>query len=103
MSSYSACRMVIRPCSRRALPIFQATSALDPESEAIIQQHLGAIAHGRTIIIITHRLSFVARADAIIVVDQGRIAQVDCHDVLYGVACRTTNSGTSRRRCTSEP
>src|SRR6266576_3122721 len=40
----------------------EATSALDPESEAIIQQHLGAISKGRTIILITHRLSFVARA-----------------------------------------
>jgi ATP-binding cassette subfamily B protein len=60
----------------------EATSSLDPESEAIIQQHLGAIAHGRTIIIITHRLSFVARADAIIVVDQGRVVQVGRHDAL---------------------
>jgi ATP-binding cassette subfamily B protein len=60
----------------------EATSALDPESEAIIQQHLGGIAHGRTIIIITHRLSFVARADAIVVVDQGRIVQVGSHGVL---------------------
>ena len=60
----------------------EATSALDPESEAIIQQHLGAIAHGRTIVIITHRLSFVARADQIVVVDQGRIAQIGRHDML---------------------
>jgi ATP-binding cassette subfamily B protein len=60
----------------------EATSSLDPESEAIIQQHLAAIAHGRTIIIITHRLSFVARANAIIVVDQGRLAQVGTHDAL---------------------
>ena len=43
---------------------------------------LGAIARGRTIVIITHRLSFVARADAIIVVDQGRIVQVGHHDTL---------------------
>jgi ATP-binding cassette subfamily B protein len=60
----------------------EATSALDPESEAIIQQHLSAIAHGRTIIIITHRLSFVSRADQIIVVDQGRIAQIGRHEML---------------------
>jgi subfamily B ATP-binding cassette protein HlyB/CyaB len=60
----------------------EATSSLDPESEAVIQQHLGAIARGRTIVIITHRLSFVARADAIIVVDQGRIVQVGHHDTL---------------------
>src|SRR5262249_60505244 len=60
----------------------EATSALDPESEAIIQQHLGGIAHGRTIIIITHRLSFVSRADQIIVVDQGRIPQIGRHEML---------------------
>jgi len=60
----------------------EATSALDPESEAIIQQHLNAIARGRTIVIISHRLSFVARSHAIIVVDQGRIAQIGSHDAL---------------------
>jgi len=60
----------------------EATSALDPESEAVIQQHLGAISRGRTIILITHRLSFVARADLIIVVDQGRIAQIGQHYAL---------------------
>ena len=60
----------------------EATSALDPESEAIIQQHLTGIARGRTIIIITHRLSFVARADAIIVVDQGQLVQVGRHETL---------------------
>jgi subfamily B ATP-binding cassette protein HlyB/CyaB len=60
----------------------EATSSLDPESEAVIQQHLGAISRGRTIIIITHRLSFVVRADATVVVDQGRIVQVGQHEVL---------------------
>ena len=60
----------------------EATSSLDPESEAIVQQHLSGIARGRTIVIVTHRLSFVARADAIIVVDQGRLVQVGPHDSL---------------------
>jgi subfamily B ATP-binding cassette protein HlyB/CyaB len=60
----------------------EATSSLDPESEAIIQHHLSGIARGRTVIIITHRLSFVARADVIIVVDQGRIVQAGPHDAL---------------------
>ena len=60
----------------------EATSALDPESEAIIQQHLTAIARGRTIIIISHRLSFVARSNLIIVVEQGRLAQIGTHDAL---------------------
>jgi ATP-binding cassette subfamily B protein len=66
------------------LVLDEATSSLDPESEAIIQQHLAAMARGRTIVIITHRLSFVARADAIIVVDQGRVVQVDNHETLLG-------------------
>jgi subfamily B ATP-binding cassette protein HlyB/CyaB len=66
------------------LVLDEATSSLDPESEAIIQQHLAAMARGRTIVIITHRLSFVARADAIIVVDQGHVVQVDRHEVLLG-------------------
>jgi ATP-binding cassette subfamily B protein len=60
----------------------EATSALDPESEAIIQQHLNAIARGRTIVIISHRLSFVARSNVIIVVEQGRIAQIGTHEAL---------------------
>jgi subfamily B ATP-binding cassette protein HlyB/CyaB len=60
----------------------EATSSLDPESEAIVQQHLAGIAHGRTIVIVTHRLSFVARADLIVVVDQGRIVQAGRHDAL---------------------
>ena len=60
----------------------EATSSLDPESEAVIQQHLVGISKGRTVIIITHRLSFVARADAIIVIDQGRVVQVDRHEAL---------------------
>jgi len=64
------------------LVLDEATSALDPESEAIIQRHLGAISHGRTIIIISHRLSFVARSHRIIVVDQGCIAQIGTHDAL---------------------
>jgi ATP-binding cassette subfamily B protein len=62
----------------------EATSSLDPESEAIIQQHLAAIARGRTIVLVTHRLSFVARADAIVVVDSGDLVQVGPHDALLG-------------------
>ncbi|HZT87690.1 MAG TPA: peptidase domain-containing ABC transporter [Stellaceae bacterium] len=62
----------------------EATSSLDPESEAIIQTHLTAIARSRTVVVITHRLSFVARADAIIVVDQGRVVQIAPHEVLLG-------------------
>ena len=54
----------------------EATSALDPESESIIQRNLSEIARGRSMIIVSHRLSSLVNADAIIVLNQGRI--VDC-------------------------
>jgi ATP-binding cassette subfamily B protein len=65
----------------------EATSALDPESEAIIQQHLSAIARGRTIIVISHRLSFVSRSDLIMVIEQGNLAQIGTHSGLLQ-SCR---------------
>ena len=54
----------------------EATSALDPESESIIQRNLSEIARGRSMIIVSHRLSSLVNADAIIVLNQGRV--VDC-------------------------
>lgn len=60
----------------------EATSALDPESEQIIQRNLGDIAKNRTVLIITHRLSMVRRADNILVIDKGQIAAPAPHDIL---------------------
>ena len=57
----------------------EATSSLDPESEAIVQRNLASIARGRTIIVITHRLSNLVDADAILVLDRGRIVAADRH------------------------
>jgi len=51
----------------------EATSALDPESEAIVQQNLAEIARGRTMIVVSHRLSSLANADAILVFDKGHV------------------------------
>src|SRR6202043_1214860 len=62
----------------------EATSSLDPESEAIIQQHLAAIARAATIIPHPPRVSFVARADAILVVDGGHLVHVRPHEALLG-------------------
>ena len=60
----------------------EATSALDPDSEAIIQANLQEIARGRTMIIVSHRLSSLVDADAILVLDQGRALDVAPHAAL---------------------
>jgi len=60
----------------------EATSALDPESETIIRNNLKTIARGRTVIIVSHRLSSLANAHAILVIDRGRIVDVGRHDPL---------------------
>jgi len=60
----------------------EATSALDPESEFVIQKNLKSIARGRTVLIISHRLSIVSRADNIIVLDNGELSASGTHDQL---------------------
>jgi ATP-binding cassette, subfamily B, bacterial HlyB/CyaB len=57
----------------------EATSALDAESEEIIQTNLAEIAHGRTVIIIAHRLSAVRPCDRIITVEAGEIFEEGSH------------------------
>jgi ATP-binding cassette subfamily B protein len=60
----------------------EATSALDAESEAIINANLVRIAEGRTIICVSHRLSMLVPADAILVMEQGRAYDIGRHDEL---------------------
>ncbi len=60
----------------------EATSALDPESEAVVRTNLRGIARGRTTIIVSHRMAFIADSDAIVVMDRGRIADTGRHDEL---------------------
>ncbi len=64
------------------LVLDEATSALDPESEAIVQANLASIAEGRTIIMVSHRLSSLVSADAIVVLDDGRIVDHGRHQDL---------------------
>ena len=63
----------------RILIFDEATSALDPESEAIIQRNLGIIAKGRTVIIVSHRLSTLTGCDQIIVLERGRVDMMGHH------------------------
>jgi len=66
----------------RILIFDEATSALDYESESIIQRNLEMIAEGRTVLIIAHRMSTIKDADAIMVLDKGRIVEFNDHDSL---------------------
>jgi len=66
----------------RILVLDEATSALDAESEEIVQTNLCAMAAGRTVLIVAHRLSAVRQCDRIIVLEQGRIVETGTHDAL---------------------
>jgi len=63
----------------RILIFDEATSALDPESENVIQENLPRIASGRTVLIISHRLSIVSGADKTIVLDKGELSDFAPH------------------------
>ena len=60
----------------------EATSALDPESEAVVNANLQRIARGRTMVIVSHRLSSLLDCDFIAVLDQGRLVDIAPHDAL---------------------
>lgn len=66
----------------RILIFDEATSALDYESERIIQHNMKAIANGRTVLVIAHRLSTVRTADRIVTLDRGRLVEDGSHDTL---------------------
>ncbi|WP_224753412.1 ATP-binding cassette domain-containing protein [Paenibacillus terricola] len=78
-------RLAIARAMLRNAPILlmdEATSALDSESEREIVQALRRLSEGKTTITIAHRLYTVRDADAIIVMDQGRIQAIGTHDQL---------------------
>jgi ATP-binding cassette subfamily B protein len=60
----------------------EATSALDPESEAIVQENLDKIAQGRTMIVVSHRLSSLVKADKILILERGKVMDFAPHHVV---------------------
>jgi ABC transporter fused permease/ATP-binding protein len=75
----------------RVLILDEATSSLDAESEAQVQQALARVMAGRTTLVVAHRLSTVRDADRIIVLERGRVAEQGTHDQLM------TKGGVYRR------
>jgi subfamily B ATP-binding cassette protein HlyB/CyaB len=72
----------------RILVLDEAASALDPESEAIFIRNLSRIAVGRTVVMISHRLSTLVNANAILVMQQGRLVDSGTHPELL-TRCET--------------
>lgn len=71
--------LVMQP---RILILDEATSALDAESEEIIQNNLKAMARGRTVLVIAHRLSAIRQCDRILTLERGRIVESGSHEEL---------------------
>src|SRR5205814_1992520 len=82
----------------RILILDEATSSLDAESEAVVQNALEALMEGRTCFIVAHRLSTVRKADRIVVLERGRIAEIGAHEDL--IASRGVYSRLVRHQTT---
>ena len=90
----------------RLLVLDDSLSSVDAETEQLILQHLRAVMHGRTAVLISHRVAAIKNADQILVIDQGRIVERGSHGELlaagglYGELYRTqlqSELGVSRK------
>ncbi|MRI01846.1 ATP-binding cassette domain-containing protein [Kriegella sp. EG-1] len=82
----------------KILILDEATSNLDTESEALIQKSLAELTKGRTTFVIAHRLSTIRKADKILVIEDGKIAERGTHDELISINGRYHNLFTYQAR-----
>ncbi|RXG22593.1 ABC transporter ATP-binding protein [Leeuwenhoekiella aequorea] len=82
----------------KILILDEATSNLDTESEALIQKSLATLTKGRTTFVIAHRLSTIRKADQILVIENGQIAERGTHDELIASEGRYHNLFTYQAR-----
>lgn len=82
----------------KILILDEATSNLDTESEALIQKSLSKLTEGRTTFVIAHRLSTIRKANQILVIENGRIAEQGTHDKLIAKEGRYYNLFTYQAR-----
>ena len=88
----------------RILILDEATSALDPESEAVVNANLLRIARGRTMVIVSHRLSSLIDCDQILVMEQGKVVDIGPHEELvercltYRQLWKQQNRHTERKK-----
>jgi len=82
----------------KILILDEATSNLDTESEALIQKSLATLTEGRTTFVIAHRLSTIRKANQILVIENGRIAERGTHDELIATEGRYYNLFTYQAR-----
>lgn len=82
----------------KILILDEATSNLDTESEALIQKSLATLTQGRTTFVIAHRLSTIRKADQILVIENGQIAERGTHDELIANEGRYFNLFTYQAR-----
>lgn len=66
----------------RVLVLDEATSALDAASEKLVQEALSRLLHGRTTLVVAHRLSTIRNADRIVVLEAGQLVEIGSHDEL---------------------
>lgn len=69
-------------CDPKLMILDEATSALDPESEALVNANLERIGKGRTMVIVSHRLSSLVNCDQILVMDRGAVVDIAPHEIL---------------------